>query len=77
MSEKKQEEFRTLCENPTKRSELFPEGRTLYYEGDDPTAFVAEMKAKFGFDPGGEYSFHCPGHLLDEIYGNGKCPLGS
>jgi len=32
MSEKKQEEFRTLCENPTKRSELFPEGRTLYYE---------------------------------------------
>jgi hypothetical protein len=74
--------------------ELFPGGRHIYYEGDDPTGFVQEIKDKFGFDPsaseswgemypddeGGEdlvnYSFDCPAHLLDQIYG-GDYPMGS
>lgn len=33
-------------------SELFPEGRVIYYEGDDPDWFRAEIRAEFGFDPG-------------------------
>jgi hypothetical protein len=35
---------------PTWR-ELFPQGRIIFYEGDDPKGFVREIKAKFGFDP--------------------------
>lgn len=31
--------------------ELFPEGRVIFYEGDDPAAFTAAIKAEFGFDP--------------------------
>jgi len=30
---------------------MFPEGRQVWYEGKRPKAFVAEMKAKYGFDP--------------------------
>lgn len=70
-------------------AKLFPEGRTIYYEGNDPKGFIKEIKAKFGFDPSkdnshwGEkhdgwisYSFHCPVEHLDEIYG-GQYPMGS
>lgn len=32
-------------------SELFPEGRVLTYEGDDPVNFVKEIKKRFGFNP--------------------------
>jgi hypothetical protein len=32
-------------------SKLFPEGRDLYYEGDDPDGFARQIKAEFGFDP--------------------------
>jgi hypothetical protein len=52
-------------------AELFPEGRQIYYEGDDPQAFADEIKTKFGFDPSENnplwkygFSFHCPAHLL-------------
>ena len=31
--------------------ELFPEGRHVFYEGDDPEGFCAEINAGFGFDP--------------------------
>jgi hypothetical protein len=31
--------------------ELFPTGRGLFYEGDDPDGFAATIKAEFGFDP--------------------------
>jgi hypothetical protein len=31
--------------------ELRPEGREIYYEGDEPEKFVEEIKAEFGFDP--------------------------
>ena len=76
-------------------SEMMPDGRLVFYEGNDPKGFAAEMKSKFGLDvraknqptnglwgkpsftKKGGYSFHCPGHLMDEIYGNAKYPLGS
>jgi hypothetical protein len=32
-------------------SELFPEGRHIYYEGDDPAGFVRQIQAEFGFSP--------------------------
>jgi hypothetical protein len=37
-------------------AERFPEGRTLFYEGDDPGAFREQIQAEFGFDPA-----ECPG----------------
>jgi hypothetical protein len=37
--------------------DLFPDGRLLYYEGDDPDGFVKEMKEKYGFDPTENISF--------------------
>jgi hypothetical protein len=67
-------------------SELFPDGRQIFYEGENPKAFVKEMKRKFGFDPSKNnprwneeygYSFLCPAQHLDEIYGNDKYPMGS
>ncbi len=32
-------------------SDLFPDGRDIFYEGDDPVGFVNTIKAEFGFDP--------------------------
>ena len=32
-------------------SELFPEGRDIYYEGVNPQQFVREIAAEFRFDP--------------------------
>ncbi len=74
-------------------SRLFPEGRHIYYEGDDPTGFASQIEAEFGFSPAldphwGEqidgddfsftsYSFHCPPEHLDAIYGKGRFPMGS
>lgn len=74
--------------NLPKWSEMFPTGRNLFYEGKTPQTFVEEMKHKYGFDPsrGGDnglwnkengYQFRCPVSCIDEIYGNGKYPLGS
>jgi hypothetical protein len=98
-----------MCEKLPSWQEMFPEGRVVFYEGDDPEGFVKEMKEKFNFDPSmtdvdftalapipntpnkawGElipgdadgpgflsYAFHCPGHLMDKVYG-GSYPLGS
>lgn len=31
--------------------DLFPDGRTIFYEGDDPTGFVRTVRSEFGFDP--------------------------
>jgi hypothetical protein len=31
--------------------ELFPEGRVIIYDGDDPEGFAAEIKEEFGYDP--------------------------
>lgn len=74
-------------------SRLFPEGRHIFFEGDDPAAFVSQIEAEFGFSPArdprwGEqiddedpiitsYSFHCPAEHLDAIYGTDRFPMGS
>jgi hypothetical protein len=31
--------------------ELFPGGRCIFYDGDDPDGFAREVRAEFGFDP--------------------------
>jgi len=68
----------------TKWKELFPEGRFIYYEGDDLMAFLRKIRAEFGFNPGSFASvlaankgFHCPPEHLDAIYGSGRFPMGS
>lgn len=64
--------------------EIFPGGRHIFYEGDDPEAFAQEIIEKYGFDPRERavgwdndcgYCFHCPPEHLDEIYT--KYPTGS
>jgi hypothetical protein len=32
-------------------SEMFPRGRHIYYEGDEPQKFADEIRTEFGFDP--------------------------
>ena len=74
-------------------SEMYPDGREIFYEGDDPAGFAATVRDRFGFDPSatatwGEtlfdgretfqsYAFHCPAEHLDTLYGTGEYPLGS
>lgn len=36
-------------------AEIFPGGRCIVYEGDDPGRFVREIKEEFGFDPSQDY----------------------
>lgn len=62
--------------------ELFPNGRWIYYEGDTPEQFAAEILAEFGFDPSDDacwapHQFHCPPGLVEAIYGSGRWSLGS
>ena len=33
-----------------KWSEMFPNGRFIYYEGDNPQSFAQEMRTKFGVE---------------------------
>lgn len=63
----------TTNNKPKPSAELWPEGRTLYYEGDDHEGFVRELK-KLGLEP--TISFHCPAPLLDTLY-ESVHPLGS
>jgi len=70
-------------------SELFPKGRLIYYEGDEPQKFARQVELDFGFDvtqdpswnePNPDftsYGFHCPPGLLNEIYGTDRFPMGS
>jgi hypothetical protein len=46
-------------------SELHPDGRDIYYEGDDPEKFAQEIRAEFGFDPSD-----------DELWGGPPIMLG-
>ena len=61
--------------------DLFPYGRTIFYEGDDPEGFRKEIIERFKFDPfihskdwKAHYAefkavmFHCPPEHLDKIY---------
>lgn len=66
--------------------DMFPNGRILFYEGNDPKGFAKEMLTKHGFDPSKDnthwnaehgYSFLCPAGLIDTVYGNDEYPLGS
>jgi len=59
--------------------DLFPEGRTIFYEGDDPVGFVKDVRERFGLEItlGDHGEFDCPANLLDEIYGGDLYPLGS
>lgn len=65
-------------------SDLFPNGRDIFYEGDNPRAFMREMRDVYGLHINKNKKswrrskmFFCPADLLDKIYGNGKYPLGS
>jgi hypothetical protein len=67
-------------------TELFPDGREIFYEGDDPKGLVKKLKAGFDFDPSQNnphwkkkygYKFFCPANLLDEIYGKDEYEMGS
>lgn len=70
-------------------SELFPHGRHIFYEGDEPEEFARQVLFEFGFDvtkdaqwgdnDGGftSYSFDCPPGLLNLIYGSDRFPMGS
>ena len=35
---------------PVPWNALFPEGRHIFYEGNDPKGFAKEIKKRFGFD---------------------------
>ena len=45
--------------------ELFPSGRSIFYEGDKPEKFTHEIQAEFGFDP-----------TADELWGGDAILLG-
>jgi len=89
----KLENARLVAQGEHPWKDLFPQGRTIYYEGDDPEAFAQQVKTEFGFDPSaspwwgerndeGEldvnsYKFHCPAEHLDAIYGTDRWRMGS
>jgi hypothetical protein len=74
-------------------SSLFPAGRDIFYEGNDPAGFVRQIQDQFGFSPAldlnwgvqieddtcsfSSFCFHCPAEHLDAIYGNSRFPMGS
>jgi hypothetical protein len=72
-----------------KRSDLFPHGRHIFYEGEDPDGFAQQITAEFAFDVTKDprwgdrhpdfisYGFDCPSSLLDAIYGSDRFPMGS
>src|ERR1022692_2151285 len=69
-------------------SSLFPEGRDIFYEGDDPAGFVWQIRTEFGFSPAIDphwaaqieddtcsfvsHRFYCPPEHLDAVYGSGR-----
>lgn len=70
--------------------EMFPEGRVVFYEGDDPENFEQEMKS-IGIDVNYSLenkwmnpcdwremrSFYIPSGRVEEIYGSNNWTLGS
>jgi hypothetical protein len=63
--------------------ELFPAGRTIFYEGDEPCKFANYIRSEFCFDPSADpdwwngHQFHCPPQHLDGIYGSSRWAMGS
>jgi hypothetical protein len=77
-------EIENLYKTPAQ--ELWPEGRHIFYEGDDPDGFAAEIKKEFGFDPRESndgwceargFEFFCPPEHLDAIDRSGRWLLGT
>lgn len=66
-------------------ADIFPLGRDLFYEGDDPEGFAAQIRSEVGLDVSAGrgwahargWRFHCPPEFLDVIYGSERFPLGS
>jgi hypothetical protein len=62
--------------------ELFPEGRNVWYEGDDPEGFLAAVRERWGLeltlkqDPSG-YAFFCPPGYVDAIVYESEWPMGT
>jgi hypothetical protein len=50
-------EAKLRCYDSTPWSEMFPDGRCIFYEGDEPQKFAEEIKAEFGFDPSEDKSW--------------------
>ena len=63
--------------------ELFPEGRTVWYEGDDPEGFRAEMTAvglvleDDRYNEEADWCFDIPAGRVGEIYGSARWDIGS
>lgn len=59
-----------MLSDEIKGSEIFPEGRFIYFEGEDPAAFQAALIRDYGFDPGpsSDEGFWCPPKIYDAIY---------
>jgi hypothetical protein len=61
-------------------AELYPEGRVLYFEGEDLFGFIQQVKEKFGLDlsrsPNASFQFRCPPEHLQEML-NGDYPVGT
>lgn len=47
-------------------SELFPDGRHIFYEGDEPEVFVEQIKKEFGFDPSADEHWGVTFPAVDE-----------
>ena len=67
-----------------KWAEQFPNGRSIFYEGEDPNGFAETIREEFGLDVTADEDawvsscgFHCPTEHLDAIYGSGRFPIGS
>ncbi|MGV0050793.1 hypothetical protein ACRU43_16350 [Mycobacterium colombiense] len=43
-----------MATTPGPWAEVFPNGRHIFYEDDDPETFVEQIKAECGFDPGAD-----------------------
>lgn len=67
---------------------MFPNGRVIFYDGDDPEGFRKEMIEKFNFDPEKSlnpsmwnarcgYAFYCPGEHYRAVYLDDKYSVGS
>ena len=66
--------------------EIFPDGRHVWYEGDDPKGFVKFVREHFGIevtlkeDPSGHAFFCPPGYVDAIVYGPqslNEWPMGS
>jgi hypothetical protein len=85
--------FRTRLTRLPSWASLFPEGRDIFYEGDDPAGFASQIETEFGFRPTLDprwgvliktdslsftsYCFYCPARHLDAIYGSDRFEVGS